>query len=39
VPSVEKAKRVLGFEATAPLSKILEEVVPWVQQQIRLGNI
>ncbi len=39
VPSVEKAKRVLGFEATTPLSKILEEVVPWVQQQIALGNI
>jgi nucleoside-diphosphate-sugar epimerase len=39
VPSVEKAKRVLGFEATTPLSKILEEVVPWVQQQIKLGNI
>lgn len=39
VPSVEKAKRVLGFEATTPLSKILEEVVPWVQQQITLGNI
>jgi UDP-glucose 4-epimerase len=38
-PSVEKAKRVLGFEATTPLSNILEEVVPWVQQQITLGNI
>jgi UDP-glucose 4-epimerase len=39
VPSVEKARRVLGFEATTPLSKILEEVVPWVQQQIKLGNL
>ena len=39
VPSVEKAKKLLGFEATTPLSKILEEVVPWVQQQIKLGNI
>jgi UDP-glucose 4-epimerase len=39
VPSVEKARRVLGFEATTPLEKILGEVVPWVQQQITLGNI
>jgi nucleoside-diphosphate-sugar epimerase len=39
VPSVEKAKRVLGYEATTPLSSILDEVVPWVVKQIELGNI
>jgi len=39
VPSTEKAKRVLGFEATTPLRRILDEVVPWVVEQIRLGNI
>jgi len=39
VPSVEKAKRVLGFEAKTPLGRILDEVVPWVVEQIRLGNI
>ncbi len=39
VPSVEKAKRVLGFEATTPLERILDEVVPWVVEQIGLGNI
>ncbi len=39
VPAVEKAKRVLGFEATTPLDRILDEVVPWVVEQIRLGNI
>jgi nucleoside-diphosphate-sugar epimerase len=39
VPSVEKAKRVLGFEATTPLARILDEVVPWVSEQTRLGNI
>jgi nucleoside-diphosphate-sugar epimerase len=39
VPSVEKAKRVLGFEATTPLSKVLDEVVPWIDQQIKLGTI
>lgn len=39
VPATEKAKRLLGFEATTPLSRILDEVVPWVVQQIHLGNI
>jgi UDP-glucose 4-epimerase len=39
VPNVEKAKRVLGFEATTPLATILDEVVPWVSEQTRLGNI
>jgi UDP-glucose 4-epimerase len=39
VPSTEKAKRLLGYEATTPLSKILDEVVPWVAEQVRLGNI
>lgn len=39
VPAVEKAKRLLGFEATTPLSRILDEVVPWVVEQIKLGNI
>jgi UDP-glucose 4-epimerase len=39
VPSVEKAKRVLGFEATTPLETILDEVVPWVVEQIELGTI
>ncbi len=39
VPAVEKAKRVLGFEATTPLGRILDEVVPWVVEQVRLGNL
>jgi nucleoside-diphosphate-sugar epimerase len=39
VPAVEKAKRVLGFEATTTLERILDEVVPWVSRQIELGNI
>jgi UDP-glucose 4-epimerase len=39
VPSVEKAKRVLGYEATTPLGRILDEVVPWIREQVRLGNI
>jgi nucleoside-diphosphate-sugar epimerase len=39
VPAVDKAKRLLGFEATTSLSQILDEVIPWVRDQIRLGNI
>jgi UDP-glucose 4-epimerase len=39
VPATEKAKRLLGYQATTPLSKILDEVVPWVAEQVRLGNI
>ncbi len=39
VPAVDKARRLLGFEATTPLATILEEVVPWVRRQISLGNI
>jgi UDP-glucose 4-epimerase len=39
VPSVEKAKRVLGFEATTSLSDALDEIVPWIQKQIENGGI
>ena len=39
VPSVEKAKKLLGFEAKTDLSSILDEVIPWIKDQIRLGNI
>jgi nucleoside-diphosphate-sugar epimerase len=39
VPNVEKAKRVLGFRATTPLSEILDHVIPWVKQQVEYGNI
>jgi nucleoside-diphosphate-sugar epimerase len=39
VPSVEKAKRLLGFEAKTPLDQILDEVVPWIAEQARLGGI
>lgn len=39
VPDVSKAKRVLGYEATTELGPILDEVVPWVVEQVKLGNI
>lgn len=39
VPDVSKAKRILGYEATTPLDTMLDEVIPWVRQQISHGNI
>jgi UDP-glucose 4-epimerase len=39
VPSVEKAKRVLGVEATTSLSEMLDEVIPWIEQAIKDGTI
>ena len=39
VPDVKKAKRVLGFEATTPLGEILDEVIPWVREQVAAGRI
>jgi len=39
VPSVAKAKRLLGFEATTPLDTILDEVIPWITAQIEAGLI
>jgi UDP-glucose 4-epimerase len=39
VPSTDKAKRVLGFEATTSLDKMLDEVIPWIDQAIKNGTI
>lgn len=39
VPSVEKAKRVLGFEARTMLSEALDEIIPWIKKQIETGGI
>jgi nucleoside-diphosphate-sugar epimerase len=39
VPSTEKARRLLGFEANTPLSDALDEIIPWIRQQIELGGI
>jgi nucleoside-diphosphate-sugar epimerase len=39
VPDVSKSKRVLGFEATTSLEEILDEVIPWIREQVKLGRI
>jgi nucleoside-diphosphate-sugar epimerase len=39
VPATEKARKVLGFEATTTLEQMLDEVIPWVRQAIDEGRI
>jgi nucleoside-diphosphate-sugar epimerase len=37
VPAVEKARDLLGFEATTTLDEMLDEVVPWVVDAVDRG--
>jgi UDP-glucose 4-epimerase len=39
VPATEKAKQILGFEATTPLEKILQDVIPWIEKAVTDGTI
>ena len=39
VPAVEKAKRVLDFEATTTLDEMLDEVIPWIERAVQDGTI
>jgi nucleoside-diphosphate-sugar epimerase len=39
VPATDKARRVLGFEATTTLDEMLDEVIPWIQAAIAEGTI
>ena len=39
VPDVAKAKRVLGFECTTGLSRMLDEVIPWVTDAVANGRL
>jgi nucleoside-diphosphate-sugar epimerase len=39
VPSIEKAREFLGFEAKTSLDESLEEVIPWIKQEIEFGGI
>ncbi len=38
-PATGKAARLLGFHATTSLPDILDEVVPWIAEQIEIGKI
>ncbi|WP_026760622.1 NAD-dependent epimerase/dehydratase family protein [Selenomonas ruminantium] len=39
VPDVSKAERLIGFKAEKSLDDILDEVIPWIQEQVRVGGI
>ena len=39
VPSVEKAKEILGFETNINLSEMLDVVIPWIKEAIEQGKI
>ena len=39
IPSVEKAEKVLGFSAKTKLDKMLDEVIPWIQNAIVRNEI
>ena len=39
VPDVRKAREVLGFDATTSLDEMLDEVIPWIREEIKAGRI
>jgi UDP-glucose 4-epimerase len=39
VPDVKKAKSVLGYEATTSLEAMLDEVIPWIRDEVRAGRL
>jgi UDP-glucose 4-epimerase len=39
VPDTRKAKELLGFESTTSLDRGLSEIIPWIQEQVRIGGI
>lgn len=38
-PDVRKAKDRLGFEATTTLDEMLDEVIPWIREELAAGRI
>jgi nucleoside-diphosphate-sugar epimerase len=36
---VRKARELLGFEATTSLEEMLDEVIPWIREEIKAGRI
>lgn len=39
VPDTRKAKKILGFEAETTLDQMLDEIIPWIEEQIKIGGI
>jgi nucleoside-diphosphate-sugar epimerase len=38
VPSTEKAKKILNIECKTTLDQALEEIIPWIKEQIKTGG-
>ncbi len=39
VPDTRKASRVLGFEAKTSLETMLDEVIPWIREELAAGRL
>ena len=39
VPDVRKARELLGFEATTSLETMLDEVIPWIRDEVAAGRL
>jgi len=39
VPDTRKAREVLGFEATTSLEAMLDEVIPWIREELEAGRL
>jgi nucleoside-diphosphate-sugar epimerase len=39
VPDVSKAKEVLSYEATTSLETMLDEVIPWIREELAVGRL
>jgi nucleoside-diphosphate-sugar epimerase len=39
VPDVRKAREMLGYEATTGLEEMLDEVIPWIEDEVAAGRI
>jgi len=39
IPDTSKAKKMLGYEAKTTLDQMLDEAIPWIKEQVKLGGI
>jgi len=39
IPNVDKAKKLLEFVADTSLDDSLDEIIPWIEEQIKIGGI
>jgi len=39
IPDVRKAREVLGFEAATTLDEMLDEVIPWIRDELDAGRL